>query len=92
MEILGNIGTLFTALASLPQLYHTYQKSYSIAYGSLILRIIAAFVWGAWAIVKQEWMFAASCTIVLVSECLIFILTWVNPRTNPRANPQTVAQ
>lgn len=87
MEILGYIGTLCTALASLPQLYRTYRKSHSVAYGSLILRIMAAFVWGAWAVVKQEWMFTVSCSIVLVAEILIFILTWLNP-----SNPPTVAQ
>lgn len=88
MEILGYIGTLCTAFASLPQLYRTYRKSYSVAYGSLILRIMAAFLWGAWGVVKQEWMFTVSCSIVLVAEILIFILTWLNPPTVP----PTVAQ
>lgn len=74
MEILSYIGTLFTVFASLPQLYYTYHKSNSFASGSSILRIIAAFVWGVWAIAKQEWVFTASCLIVFLVEIVILML------------------
>ena len=81
MEILSYIGTFFTALASLPQLYYTYQKSNSVALGSSMIRIIAAFVWGAWAIAKQEWVFTASCFIVCLAEIIIFTITWSTLQT-----------
>jgi hypothetical protein len=38
-------------------------------------------------VVKQEWMFTVSCSIVLVAEILIFIFIWMNP-----PNPPTVAR
>lgn len=73
MEILSYIGTLFTAFASIPQLYKTCTKSDSVASGSSVLRILAAVVWGSWAVVKQEWVFLVSCSIVLLVEILILI-------------------
>ena len=75
MEILSYIGTLFTAFASLPQLYYSCKKSDTIAPGSSILRIVAAATWGSWAILSTNISLAVSCSIVFLVECTIFILT-----------------
>ena len=73
MEIISYIGTLFTAIASVPQLYKTCMRSDSLAPGSSLLRILAASVWGYWAVIKEEWIFLISCCIVIFVEILILM-------------------
>lgn len=73
MEVVSYIGTSFTAISSVPQLYKACTRSDSLAPGSSLLRILAASVWGYWAVIKEEWIFLVSCCIVVFVELLILI-------------------
>lgn len=78
---LGVLGTVCTAVASVPQLVKACQtqKTNDLSLFSILVRICSSCVWGAWSFLKQEWIMMASCLVMFATECTMLCFCLLQP-------------
>lgn len=81
VPVLGILGTVCTAVASLPQLVKACQtqKTTDLSMFSIVVRICSSGVWGTWSFLKQEWALMASCLVMFGTEFTMLCFCLLKP-------------